>query len=157
MAFDNDDDIRSFLLYLTFALPSLPFFISPFSLTHLSFWSLLVHSLYLYILPPSPSFPLAHPPSLPSLPLSLSLLSTSLSLSLPISPHLSQVEVIQWLLTHNPHDRPSAKQLLQSPLLPLKMEDEQLEEVLTRTLQVRESCTHVHLHTCMYVLPVGGN
>ena len=50
--------------------------------------------------------------------------------------------MIQWLLSHNPHDRPSAKQLLQSPLLPLKMEDEQLEEVLMRTLQVGNVCHH---------------
>lgn len=50
--------------------------------------------------------------------------------------YVSQVEVIQWLLTHDHHARPSAKELLQSHLLPLKMEDEQLEEVLARTMQV---------------------
>ena len=60
-----------------------------------------------------------------------------------------QVEVIRWLLSHDHHARPSAKELLQSHLLPLKMEDEQLEEVLTRTMQV---CTpsyphHTHTHT----------
>ena len=53
-----------------------------------------------------------------------------------VLPVLPQVEVIRSLLSHNPHERPSAKELLQSPLLPLKMEDEQLEEVLMRTLQV---------------------
>ena len=50
-----------------------------------------------------------------------------------------QVEVIQRLLTHDHHSRPSAKDLLQSHLLPLKMEDEQLEEVLSRTMQVSTS------------------
>ena len=50
-----------------------------------------------------------------------------------------QVEVIRWLLTHDHHSRPSAKDLLQSHLLPLKMEDEQLEEVLSRTMQVSTS------------------
>ncbi|CAI8051833.1 eIF-2-alpha kinase GCN2 [Geodia barretti] len=50
-----------------------------------------------------------------------------------------QVEVIRWLLTHDHHSRPSAKDLLQSHFLPLKMEDEQLEEVLSRTMQVSTS------------------
>ena len=50
-----------------------------------------------------------------------------------------QVEVIRWLLTHDHHSRPTAKDLLQSHLLPLKMEDEQLEEVLSRTMQVSTS------------------
>lgn len=45
-----------------------------------------------------------------------------------------QIEVIRWLLSHNPHDRPTSKQLLQSPLLPLKMEDEELQEVRPATV-----------------------
>jgi translation initiation factor 2-alpha kinase 4 len=56
-----------------------------------------------------------------------------------------QVEVIRWLLTHDHHSRPTAKDLLQSHLLPLKMEDEQLEEVLSRTMQSTNSTRYQHL------------
>ncbi|XP_064390621.1 eIF-2-alpha kinase GCN2-like isoform X2 [Halichondria panicea] len=56
-----------------------------------------------------------------------------------------QIEVIRWLLSHNPHDRPTSKQLLQSPLLPLKMEDEELQEVLLRTLQAPNSTRYKHM------------
>ena len=52
---------------------------------------------------------------------------------------LTQVEVIRWLLNHNPHDRPTSKQLLQSPLLPLKMEDEELQEVNEEVFNYRNS------------------
>lgn len=56
-----------------------------------------------------------------------------------------QAKVVLWLLDHNPHNRPSSKQLLQSPLLPLKMEDEELQEVLLRTLQSTNSTRYRHL------------
>ena len=52
-----------------------------------------------------------------------------LSIPSPPPPPFIQAEVIRWLLSHNPHDRPTSKQLLQSTLLPLKMEDEELQEV----------------------------
>jgi hypothetical protein len=54
-----------------------------------------------------------------------------------VSPHHLQEKVIRLLLDHNHHERPSAKQLLQSPLLPLKMEDEELKEV-SLAIPVRE-------------------
>jgi len=56
-----------------------------------------------------------------------------------------QAKVIRSLLSHNPHDRPTSKQLLQNPLLPLKMEDEELQEVLLRTLQSTNSTRYRHL------------
>ncbi|CAI7992636.1 hypothetical protein GBAR_LOCUS1054 [Geodia barretti] len=46
---------------------------------------------------------------------------------------------------HDHHSRPSAKDLLQSHLLPLKMEDEQFEEVLSRTMQSTNSTRYQHL------------
>ena len=44
-------------------------------------------------------------------------------------PNKPQGQVIQLLLDHNPHQRPSAIELLQNSLLPPKMEDEELQEV----------------------------
>ena len=40
-----------------------------------------------------------------------------------------QAHVIKWLLNHNPHERPTSKELLQSPLIPYKIVDEELQEV----------------------------
>ena len=40
-----------------------------------------------------------------------------------------QTQVIQWLLNHNPQERPTSKELLQSPLVPYKIVDEELQEV----------------------------
>eukprot|EP00899_Mesostigma_viride_P013262 jgi/Mesvir1/21937/Mv12105-RA.1 len=53
-----------------------------------------------------------------------------------------QSTVIQWLVQPNPADRPTAKQVLRSNLLPPKMEEEHLEDLL-RTLQSSEN-SQVH-------------
>lgn len=45
-----------------------------------------------------------------------------------------QHEVIKWLLNHNPQGRPTSKELLQSPLVPHKIIDEELQEVHSYTL-----------------------
>ena len=37
--------------------------------------------------------------------------------------------VIKWLLNHNPQERPTSKELLQSSLVPYKIVDEELQEV----------------------------
>ena len=57
----------------------------------------------------------------------------------------TQTKVIRWLLSHNPHDRPTSKELLQSPLLPLKMEDEELQEVQF-PFPIHILYTHTHTH-----------
>ena len=44
--------------------------------------------------------------------------------------HSRQVQIIEWLLKENPNDRPSAMELLASSLIPPKMEDEYLKDVL---------------------------
>lgn len=44
--------------------------------------------------------------------------------------HRRQVQIIEWLLKENPNDRPSAMELLASSLIPPKMEDEYLKDVL---------------------------
>ncbi len=38
--------------------------------------------------------------------------------------------IIKWLLNHNPQERPTSKELLQSPLVPYKIVDEELQEVM---------------------------
>lgn len=40
-----------------------------------------------------------------------------------------QRDVIKWLLSHNPQERPTSKELLQSRLIPYKIIDEELQEV----------------------------
>lgn len=55
------------------------------------------------------------------------------SIIFPVSwdPHRkSQKEIIIWLLQHNPDRRPTALQLLQSPLLPARVEDEYFKKAL---------------------------
>ena len=39
-----------------------------------------------------------------------------------------QAQVIRWLLGHSPQSRPTSVDLLQSPLIPLKIVDRQLQE-----------------------------
>ena len=41
---------------------------------------------------------------------------------------LFQAQVIRWLLGHSPQSRPTSVELLQSPLIPLKIVDRQLQE-----------------------------
>lgn len=56
-----------------------------------------------------------------------------------------QAYVIKWLLNHNPSERPTSKQLLDSPDVPYKIVDEQLQEVLIRTLQNQNSARYRRL------------
>jgi translation initiation factor 2-alpha kinase 4 len=44
--------------------------------------------------------------------------------------HPNEAELIKWLLKRDPNQRPSAVQLMQSNLLPSKMEEEILKEAL---------------------------
>lgn len=99
-------------------------------LNNISLGSYLTYSLLpltLHPPPPSPPPPVLPPPSI------LHTLTSSLLCSPPPSFLSSlpsfQAKVIRSLLSHYPHDRPTSKQLLQNPLLPLKMEDEELQEV----------------------------
>jgi len=55
--------------------------------------------------------------------------------------HPRQVRIIRWLLQEDPQQRPSALELLQSDLLPPKMEDEYMKDAL-RTI--------AHPHTSFY-------
>ena len=43
-----------------------------------------------------------------------------------------QAYVIKWLLNHNPQERPTSKEVLQSPRIPYKIVDEELQEVSIR-------------------------
>lgn len=44
--------------------------------------------------------------------------------------HPTQASLVQWLTAGNPEERPSARELLASPLLPASLGDEQLRDVL---------------------------
>ena len=47
-----------------------------------------------------------------------------------------QAKMVRWLLNHTPHERPTATDLLQCPLLPPKMEDEELQEVMEQNTAI---------------------
>ena len=55
--------------------------------------------------------------------------------------------MVRWLLNHTPHERPTATDLLQCPLLPPKMEDEELQEVMeqsTAILRLDQKLAHLY-------------
>ena len=57
-----------------------------------------------------------------------------------------KVQVISWLLNHNPNLRPSSAELLQSPNLPPpQLEDAELQEMVRHTLSNTQSKAYKHL------------
>ena len=57
-----------------------------------------------------------------------------------------QVQIIVWLLNHNPIARPSSTELLQSPALPPpQLEDAELQEMIRHTLSNTQSKAYKHL------------
>lgn len=56
-----------------------------------------------------------------------------------------QTTVLKWLLKHNPEERPTSQELLQSQYIPPKIEDGQLDEVLKHTLASTNSTRYQRL------------
>ncbi|XP_046647623.1 LOW QUALITY PROTEIN: eIF-2-alpha kinase GCN2-like [Daphnia pulicaria] len=67
---------------------------------------------------------------------------------LPVSDNLTgkEVQLINWLLNHNPSARPSSTELLQSPILPPpQLEEAELQEMIRHTLSNTQSKAYKHL------------
>ncbi|XP_057303588.1 eIF-2-alpha kinase GCN2-like isoform X1 [Hydractinia symbiolongicarpus] len=62
--------------------------------------------------------------------------------------------VISWLLNHNPDERPSATELLESGYVPPKIEDSQLDELLRHTLNQTNSTRYQRLMSTLFLQPV---
>ena len=58
--------------------------------------------------------------------------------------------VLKWLLKHNPEERPTSQELLQSQYIPPKIEDGQLDEVLKHTLASTNSTRYQRLMKAMF-------
>ncbi|XP_031551320.1 eIF-2-alpha kinase GCN2-like [Actinia tenebrosa] len=67
-----------------------------------------------------------------------------------------ETNVLLWLLKHNPDDRPSSQELLQSHYIPPKLEDHQLDEVLKHTLASTNSTRYMRLMTALFSQQVSG-
>ncbi|XP_048580135.1 eIF-2-alpha kinase GCN2-like isoform X3 [Nematostella vectensis] len=61
-----------------------------------------------------------------------------------------QTMIITWLLTHDPAERPTSQELLESHFIPPKIEDHQLDEVLKHTLASSNSTRYRRLMTAMF-------
>lgn len=61
-----------------------------------------------------------------------------------------QTTVLRWLLKHNPEERPSSQELLQSQYIPPKIEDGQLDEVLEHTLASTNSTRYQRLMKAVF-------
>ncbi|XP_074628735.1 eIF-2-alpha kinase GCN2-like [Acropora palmata] len=61
-----------------------------------------------------------------------------------------QTTVLKWLLKHNPEERPSSQELLQSQYIPPKIEDGQLDEVLEHTLASTNSTRYQRLMKAVF-------
>jgi translation initiation factor 2-alpha kinase 4 len=62
--------------------------------------------------------------------------------------------LLKEMLDHNPHKRPSAEEILMSNLLPRKMEEEELLDVLKRTLSSTNSTSYQRLMHELFEQPV---
>ena len=65
---------------------------------------------------------------------------------------LNIIKIIESLLKHRPEDRPSAAELLKSGLIPLKVEDELVEEAL-KSVATRDSLHHTRLLDILFGMP----
>lgn len=61
-----------------------------------------------------------------------------------------QTTVLKWLLKHNPEERPTSQELLQSQYIPPKIEDGQLDEALKHTLASTNSTRYQRLMKAMF-------
>lgn len=62
---------------------------------------------------------------------------------------VKEKDVVSWLVTHNPEERPSPLQLLRSDLLPPRLEDESVQETL-RLVTDSSSVYHLQLLDAMF-------
>ena len=61
-----------------------------------------------------------------------------------------QTVILKWLLQHDPDERPSSQELLQSQYIPPKIEDGHLDEVLKHTLASTNTTRYRRLMTAMF-------
>lgn len=94
-------------------------------------------------------FEMCHPPLMTGMERIKVLSSLRLpEIVLPHSEHLTgkEVQLINWLLNHNPTARPSSTELLQSPILPPpQLEEAELQEMVRHTLSNTQSKSYKHL------------
>eukprot|EP00117_Sycon_ciliatum_P021410 scpid22400/ scgid0250/ Eukaryotic translation initiation factor 2-alpha kinase 4; GCN2-like protein len=64
-----------------------------------------------------------------------------------------QAHLVRWMLKHNPHKRPSARDLQQSDFLPITMEDKEMKEVLRHTLASTNSTRYRELMSSLFSQP----
>jgi len=62
--------------------------------------------------------------------------------------------LISWLLNHNPDNRPTTEELLNSGFLPPKLEDRQLDELLRHTLNQNNSTRYQRLMSSLFTQTV---